>query len=233
MTATISTGTGRNTGEQAGPSLTGPAIVSAGLFAVSLAIGAIFGGAVYSSPFVDDATIQRFYTDHGTLVRWVAFFQFAAAISLAVFVAGMWARLRRLAPAQSSLTYTAVAGGITAAVLLGLNAVVQWSVSHPAVIESAPVRRGLHYLYFGLGGFAHVAAIGLFVAAVSIVAMRERLLPGWFNAAGLVVAGLGMASTLTFVTESTTLLIPLGRFPALIWQVAIAYLLPKALSSAR
>lgn len=233
MTATISAGTNSPTGEQAGPSLAGPAIVSAGLFAVSLVIGAIFGGAVYSSPFIDDATIQQYYTDHGTLVRYVAFFQFAAAISLGVFVAGLWARLRRLAPAQSSLTYTAVVGGVTAAALLALNAVVQWSVSHPGVMESAPVRRGLHYLYFGLGGFAHVAAIGLFVAAVSIVAMRARLLPAWFNVASLLVAGLGLASTLTFVTESTTLLIPLGRFPALIWQVAIAYLLPKVLRPAR
>ncbi|MGH3760839.1 hypothetical protein [Actinophytocola sp.] len=232
MTATVSAPTVRAAGEQ-GPSLVWSAIISAGLFAVSLVIGAVFGGAVYSSPFVDDATIQRYYADHATLVQWIAFFQFAAAIALAVFVAALWARLRALAPEQAGLTYTAVAGGVAAALFLALNAVVQWSVSHPLVIESAPVRRGLHYLYFALGGFAYVAAIGLCVAAVSLVALRARLLPGWFNAASLVVAGLGLASTLTFVTESTTLLIPLGRFPALLWQLALAYLLPKAVRDVR
>lgn len=233
MTATVSAPTVSAVEEDSGPSLTGSAVVSAGLFAVSLVIGAVFGGAVYSSPFIDDATIQRFYTEHGTLVRYVAFFQFAAAIALAVFVAGLWARLRRLAPGQAGLTYTAVVGGVAAALLLALNAVVQWSVSHPLVVESPPVRRALHYLYFALGGFAHVAAIGLCVAAVSLVALRARLLPGWFNAVSLLVAGLGLASTLTFVTESTTLLIPLGRFPTLLWQIAVAYLLPKVVAGSR
>jgi hypothetical protein len=231
MTATVSVETGRTADGEAG--LVTPAVVSAGFFAASLVIGVVFGGSVYSSPFVDDAKIQAFYTDHGTLVQFVAFFQFTAALTLGVFVAGVWARLRALVPGQATLTYTAVIGGGMAATLLALNAVVQWSMSHPAVIESAPVRRGLHYLYFGLGGFAHVAAIGVFVGAVSLVALRARLLPAWFTGLSLLFAGLGVLSTFTFVTESTTLLIPLGRFPTLIWQIAIAFMLPKALRSAR
>ncbi|HEV7651176.1 MAG TPA: hypothetical protein VGP26_23755 [Actinophytocola sp.] len=233
MTATVSVSTGRPADQDAGSGLVTPAILSAGFFAVSLVIGVVFGGSVYSSPFADDGKIQAFYTDHGTLVQFVAFFQFAAALTLGVFVAALWARLRALAPGYATLTYTAVIGGGMAATFLALNSVVQWSMSHPAVIESAPVRRGLHYLFFGLGGFAHVAAIGVFVGAVSLVALRARLLPGWFTAASLLFAGLGVLSTFTFVTESTTLLIPLGRFPTLIWQVAIAFMLPKLVRATR
>jgi len=233
MTATVSVSTSRPADQDTGSGLASTAILSAGFFAASLVIGVVFGGSVYSSPFVDDAKIQAFYTDHGTLVQFVAFFQFAAALTLGVFVAGLWARLRALAPGQATLTYTAVIGGGMAATLLALNAVVQWSVSHPAVNESAPVRRGLHYLYFGLGGFAHVAAIGVFVGAVSLIALRARLLPGWFTAVSLLFAGLGVLSTFTFVTESTTLLIPLGRFPTLLWQIAIAFMLPKVVRAAR
>lgn len=227
MTATLPAGTVPATARPGRRPLVASALVSAGLFAASLVIALVFAGSVYSSPFIDDATIQRFYTDHGTLVRFVALSQFAAAVALAVFAAGLWARLRQLVPGAVTLTATAVVGGVAAALFLALNAVVQWAISHPMVIASQPVRRALHYLYFGLGGFAHVAAIGLFVGAVSLVARRARLLPGWFTALSLVFAAVALASTLTFVTESTTLLIPLGRFPALIWQVALVFLLPR------
>lgn len=235
MTATISdpAGTARPVDDQAGPSLVWPAVVCVALFAVSLLIGVVFGGSVYTSPFIDDHKIQTFYTEHGTLIQFVAFFQFASSVALAVFTAVLWARLRQVAPGQAALTYTTAIGGTLAAAFLGLNAVVQWAMSHPLVIESAPVRRGLHYVFFGLGGFAHVAAIGVMVGGASLLALRARLLPGWFNVLALVFAGLGLLSTLTFVTESTTLLIPLGRFPTLIWQVAFALLLPKAATAAK
>src|ERR1044072_2645111 len=130
MTATVSVGRSRPADQDTGSALAATAILPAGFFAASLVIGVVFGGSVYSSPFVDDAKIQAFYTDHGTLVQFVAFFQFAAALTLGVFVAGLWARLRALAPGQATLTYTAVIGGGMAATLLALNAVVQWSVSH-------------------------------------------------------------------------------------------------------
>jgi len=226
MTATLATDAGPSVDRETGSSLTGSALVSAVLFAASLVIGVIFAGSPYSSPFGDDAALQTFYTDHVTLLQWVAFLQFGSAIALAVFTGVLVARLRRVAPGFAALTYTAAAGGVMAALFLGLNSVVQWAMSHPSVIELAPVRRGLHYLFFGLGGFAHVAAIGVLVGAVSVIALRAKLVPGWLVVASLVVAVLALASPLTFVTESTTLLIPLGRFPALLWQVAVAFLLP-------
>jgi hypothetical protein len=231
MTATLATDAGPSVEREPGSSLAGSALVSAVLFAASLVVGVIFAGSPYSSPFGDDATLRAFYTDHATLLQWVAFLQFGSAIALAVFTGVLVARLRKVAPGFPALAYTAAAGGVMAALFLGLNSVVQWSMSHQGVIESDEVRRGLHYLFFGLGGFAHVASIGVLVGAVSIVALRARLLPRWLVVVSLVVAVLALASPFTFVTESTTLLIPLGRFPALLWQVAVAFMLPAVARS--
>jgi hypothetical protein len=208
-------------------SVRGPALVSAGLFVLSLLIGLVAAGKVYASPFVDDAVSAAFFADHTTAIQWVALTQFGSAIALVVATAAIGSRLRALAPGFPSLTTLAVSGGVVAATLLALNSLVQWALSHPSVTSDPATRRGLHYLFFGLGGFAHVAALGLLVGGVSLVALRTGVLPRWFALVSLVVSVLAVLSPLTFVGESLTLLIPLGRFPTLVWLVAIGFLLPK------
>ncbi|MCT2585841.1 DUF4386 family protein [Actinophytocola gossypii] len=219
MTTTVSRST-------SGASVAVPALVTAGLFVVSLLAGLVFAGAVYTNPFGDDAGIAAFYAGHPTLVSWVGFLQFGTGLALAVLTATLVVRLRSLAPGLPAHTAVAAAGGLVAAAFLALNGLVQWVLAHPGVTEEPAVRRAMHYLYFGLGGFAHVAAGALLVGAVSLVARRAALLPGWLSAAGLVIAGLSLASSLTFVTEPATTLIPVGRFAALLWLVAVGFLLP-------
>jgi hypothetical protein len=214
------------TRRQPGSSVTPPALVSAGLFVLSLLVGLVAAGKVYASPFVDDAVSAAFFADHTTAIRWVALCQFGAAIALVVATTAITARLRALAPGFPALTSLALLGGLASAALLALNSVVQWALSHPAVTEDPATRRALHFLFFGLGGFAHVAAVGLCVASVSVVALRAGLLPKWFTVTSLVVSALALLSPLVFVTESVTALIPLGRFPTLVWLVAIGFLLP-------
>lgn len=203
-----------------------PALVSAGLFVVSLLVGLVASGKVYASPFVDDAVSAAFFAEHGAAIQWVAFCQFGSAIALVIATAAIGSWLRGFAPASTQLI--AVGGGVVAAALLALNSLVQWTLSHPGVIADDATRRGLHYLFFGLGGFGHVAAVGLLVGGVSLACLRAGVLPKWFTVTSLVVAVLAVLSPLTFVGESLTMLIPLGRFPTLVWLVAIGFLLPRA-----
>ncbi|GAB3434074.1 hypothetical protein [Actinophytocola sediminis] len=204
-----------------------PAVVTAGLFIASLLAGLVSAGAVYTSPFTDDADIATFYAEHSTLVVWVGFLQFGTGLALAACTATLVTRLRRLAPHLPGPIAVASAGGLVAAVFLALNGLVQWVMAHPGVVEEPAVRRAMHYLYFGLGGFAHVAAAALLVGAASIVAMRAGILPAWLSGAGLVIAGISLAASFTFVTEAATTLIPVGRFAALLWLVAAGFLLPR------
>lgn len=210
-----------------GTSVKAPALVSAGLFVLSLLVGLVAAGKPYASPFVDDAVSARFFADHGTAVQWMALFQFGSAIALVVASTAIGSRLRALAPDHSSRTALAVAGGIVAAALLALNGLVQWALAHPAVNADPATRRGLHYLFFGMGGFGHVAALGLLVGGVALVSLRTGVLPRWFTMVSLVISALALLSPLTMVGESLTALIPLGRFPTLVWLVAIGFLLRK------
>lgn len=221
MTTTVSRPT------EADSSVAVPALLTAGLFVASLLAGLVWAGAVYTSPFTDDADIAAFYAEHTTLVSWVGFLQFGTGLALAACVATLVTRLRRLAPGLPGPIGIASAGGQAAAVFLALNGLVQWVMAHPDVTAEPAVRRALHHLYFGLGGFAHVAAAALLVGAASLVALRARLLPAWLSATGMVIAGVSVAASLTFVTETATTLIPIGRFAALLWLVAAGFLVPR------
>lgn len=53
-----------------------------------------------------------------------------------------------------------------------------------------------------------------------------RLLPRWLAVAGLVIAAVAELSTLALVAPAFAVLLPLARFPALLWLIAAAALLP-------
>jgi hypothetical protein len=187
------------------------ALVVLGLFVVSLVLGVAFTGSVYSSPFIDDGEIASYYASNSGALRWIALSQFVSALALVVYTSTLVDVLRS--------RRWAVVGGYLAAAFLALNALVQWVLTYPGVISEPSVRRGFHLLFFGLGGFGHVAAGGLLVLGLSMVGV----LPRWLRQAGLVIAVVSLLSLLTFVSETATLLIPIGRFPTLLWLVAAGH----------
>jgi hypothetical protein len=229
MTTTASNDVERSVQPRAGSTIVVSAIVSSALFVVSVALVAA-NGKLYGSPFAEqDPNIAQLYADNSSLVQLVAFLEFASAIALAVFTAAVWARLRALVPPFATPTYIAVGGGILASTFMGLSALVQWSLSHTSVSSDGAVRHAFEYLFFGLGGFGHVAGLALLVAGVSIPAMLTRLVPRWYGIVSLVVAAAGLLSTLTFLTEAApaSALIPLGRFPTFLWLIATAFFLRR------
>ena len=188
-----------------------PAVAVLGLFLVSLVLGVAFTGSVYSSPFVDDGEIGRYYAGNAGALRWIAFTQFLSALALLVFSAEVGQRVKGIA----------APGGYLAAGLLAVNALTQWVLTFDGVISSPETRRGFHLLFFGLGGFGHVAAAGVLVAGLCFTGA----LPTVLRQVGFVLAAISLLSLFTFVTEAATLLIPIGRFPVLVWFVAVGYAL--------
>jgi hypothetical protein len=220
MTATVST-PATATARPAGPGLIAPAVTTVVLFVASVVASGAFGDGLYSSPFATQPSdIAQTYAAHETLIRVIGLLEFASALALVVFTAAVWNRLR-----GSVLTDIAAIGGILAALFMALNALVQWPLSYASVSSTASVRRALEFLYFGLGGFAHVASLGLLVGGVSLVALR--LLPRWFAIGGLVLAAVSILSALTFVVEGTAPLLPIGRFLTFVWLIAVSLLLRK------
>lgn len=209
--------------EGRGPGLVVPALVTVVLFVASVVATLAFGNGLYSSPFVaQPADIAQTYADSSTLIRTVGLLEFASAIALLVFTVVVWTRLRTAAPGLTVVSDVAAFGGVLAALFMVLNALVQWPLSYPSVSASQPVRHSLEFLYFGLGGFAHVATLGLLVGGVSLVGLVVRLTPRWLAVAGLVLGAASLLSALTFVFEGAAVLLPIGRFLTFAWLIALS-----------
>jgi len=161
-----------------------------------------------------------------TPLRWSAFLQLGAAVPLGIFAATAASRLHFLGVRAAGATI-ALFGGAGAALLLAVAAAAQWTAAWPEVAASAPTVRALELLGFAIGGPAHVALLGLLVAGLAVTAGVHRLVPAWLMPAGLVLAALAELSWLSLVFPAASVLLPIARFPALAWLVAVGALLPR------
>ena len=152
-----------------GPPLTGLAAVSTVLFLTGLIASTAMAGATFPSPFDSGASILAYFHGHQDAVKVSAFFQFAAAVPLAIYAATASARLRNLgirAPGAS----IAFVGGALAAAFLAISGVVSWALAQPAVPASPPLVRALCALSFAAGGPGSVVPLGLLIAGLAVPA---------------------------------------------------------------
>ncbi len=68
----------------------------------------------------------------------------------------------------------------------------------------------------------------LLIAGVAVPSLILRLTPGPLAWGGLVIAAIGMVSTLTLLTSALDFTLPIGRFGGLIFIVAASVLLPAS-----
>jgi hypothetical protein len=201
------------------------AVIAAALFVASLVVGGI-GGGPFPSPYDSTTDVLGFFADHRTTVRVLATLQFASAVPLGILSAALVSQLQFLGFGRVPGTLIALTGGILAAGLLLLGAVVAWVLSRPEVAADRAVVRPLADLAFAIGGPAHVVCLGLLVAGLAVPSAIGRLLPRGLALAGVGVAAIAELSTLALVSEPAALLLPLARFGALAWLIAAAALLP-------
>jgi hypothetical protein len=215
------------------PPLAVLAVVYAAVFMASLAVTALLtGGDHYPSPFSATAASLDFFSRHSVAVRWGAFLQLGAAVPLGLFTATVASRLQFLG-VRAAGVHIAFYGGIAASVFLALSAAVQWALSWPDVIESQATAHALQLTAFAAGGPAHVLALGLLLAGVSVTGGIHRLLPRWLMASGLVLAAIAELSWFCLVLPPARYLLPLARFPAFAWLIAAGALIPRSRRQAR
>ena len=209
-----------------GPPLTGLAAVSMALLLTGLIASTAMAGRSFPSPFDSGATIVAYFHGHQDAVKLLAFFQFAAAVPLAIYAATASARLRNLgirAPGAS----IAFAGGTLAAAFLAISGVVSWTLAQPAVPASAPLVRALCALSFAAGGPGSVVPLGLLIAGLAVPAAVGALLPRWLAATGLILAVAAEFSSLCLLADGFAYLLPVARFGGLAWLITAGALLPK------
>jgi hypothetical protein len=199
--------------------------LSLGFLIGGLVVSAALGGVV-PSPFKSAAEVQAYFRDHPAAVQAGAIGQFASAVPLLIYASTASARLRQLGVTAPGATI-ALAGGTVASAALGLSGLLQWTLSRPDVSADTAVVRATSILVFLVGGPGHVVALGLLVAGIAVPSLIIRLLPRPVAWAGLAIAVVAELSTLTLVTSKLAILLPLGRFPALIWLAFAGALLPR------
>jgi hypothetical protein len=223
----VVTGGPRRRQAQGGPPLGILAVVFTALFVAGLAIStAMAGGHTYPSPFSDATGVVAYFHDHRSAVAVSGFFQFGAAIPLAVHAATVSVRLRTLGIQAPGATIAQV-GGVLAAAFLALSGLVSWVLSRPEIDADPSVVRALHDLGFAAGGVGHVVPLGLLVAGIAVPGWLARLLPRWLAFAGLGIAAVAELATLSLLVENLSYLLPLARFTALAWLVVVGFLLPR------
>lgn len=203
---------------QAGPSPALLAGISLLLLLAGLILSALLGGTI-PSPFGDPAAIAAYFAQQHAAVLASAVFTFASAVPLALYAATTTARSS--APGAT----IALVGGVISAAMLGLSGLVTWVLSR--VSGDAPLVRALHDLTFLTGGVGHVVFLGLLVAGIAVPGLLLGLLPRAFAITGIVIAVVAEFATLALIWEGAAILLPIARFPGLIWLIVVGFLLPR------
>jgi hypothetical protein len=215
------------TGIHRSPPLSLLAIVYILLFAAGLIVNILMtSGPQNLNPYNPIDQTQSYYTQYPGALSIAAFFIFASMIPLGLFAVTSVSRLlfHRIHVAG---VHIALFGGIAAAIFLGISGLSTWTLSQPGVATDVGSMRVAQLMTFGSGGLAHVAALGLFMAGISVPCLFTRLMPRWICWFGLILAGICELATLSMIFPQLSVLLPVGRFGSFIWLLAVGFTLPK------
>jgi hypothetical protein len=195
------------------------------LFVAGLTLSAALGGgAFFPSPF-DAAAAQVYFGAHAPAAAVAGFFVFCSAIPLGLFGATATSRLSFFGVRAAGVDIAALAG-TAASLALGFSGLCMWALGQPGVSDLVQATRALHLLAFAAGGPAFAVTFGLFVLGVSLAGGLSRHLPRWLMRLGLAVGVLGQLASLSVLWSPAAMLLPLVRFPGLVWLVSVGACLP-------
>ncbi len=209
------------------PPLLALAAVHVALFLAGIAAPyTLSNGASLPTPYTSVAHVQAYYMRFPDAARIAAFLQFGAAIPLGLFGVVIVSRLlfHRLNVAG---VHIALFGGIGSAIFLGVSGLATWTLSHPDVAANSGALRAVQLLAFATGGVGSVTTFGLLIAGVSVPSLAFRLMPRWLGWGGLGIAAVAELSTVSLLFPTLSPLLPLARFPGLIWLLTAGVAMPR------
>jgi hypothetical protein len=147
--------------------------------------------------------------------------QIISALALFVF-AGCVARMtRRMQGEGSALPGTTRLGGLLAATLYLICGLLGIALIPAAASGNLDLVGTLRTLNFLAGGTLHVASLGIFIVAASLIARRTKALPAWICWLGIVVAVVGLLSLASLAIYYANAFILLGRLLGIVWCAAV------------
>ncbi|MCW2756385.1 MAG: hypothetical protein JWO46_131 [Nocardioidaceae bacterium] len=209
-----------------GPPLGAPALLFAVSFLGAILLGPVTGAGPQPSPYEHTAVLQAYAAGHASTLAFSGWLMLLAATGLALLTALISSRLDYLAPNAPGPTI-ALVGGLLASVFLATSGMITWLMSRDVVSSSGTLTHALQYLNFLAGGPVHTAALGVLVTGTAVTSIFVARTPRWFALVGIAIGAVAGLSTLVLLGESFVPLVPLGRFAAIIWLLAMALLLPR------
>ncbi|WP_329122125.1 hypothetical protein [Streptomyces sp. NBC_01465] len=180
-------------------------VTFAALFIGGMLLSSLLGTGIYPSPLDSETEAAAYFAANQNTVLAQGIAHLLAAVPLALFAT-------TLGNGRARTAGWAAAAALAASGLL--NAAI------PVLNATGDTQHTLHYLTFLTGGQIHVPLLGLLVAAG--VRAGASSAPRWTTVLGVVAASLSVLSLVSFATESAMLLLPLGRFTAILWIVITA-----------
>jgi hypothetical protein len=209
------------------------AIIYFALLAASLIVFNVLShGAAYPRPFGSLQEIRQTYLQYPLAVKWSAVLQMGSAIPLGLLTAALTSRLHFLGVNVTGVSI-ALFGGLATSILLLFSGLCAWVLSQPGIVTGdLSVMHTLQLLAFGSGGMLFGVTLGLFMAGISVPCLFGGYAPRWLAWLGLILAGIGELSFLGFVFPPFYLLLPLVRFPSIVWMVGVGFTMAKSLNIA-
>jgi hypothetical protein len=203
------------------------AMVHVLLFMASLVLlGALTNGKGFPMPFASLEKSREALQKFADAIRLNAFLQFGAAIPLGIFTAAVTSRLSFLGVNVTGVRI-ALFGGFTASLLMTISSLCGWVLSQPGVADSTNIMHAIQLLGFSTGGVAHITALGLLMAGVSVPCLVNKYTPKWIAWLGIILAAVAELSTFSLVFQPATFLLPIARFGAYIWMIGTGFTLTK------
>jgi hypothetical protein len=197
--------------------------VSAGAFLAGVAAATATAASPYPRPGSTPEQISAYFQGSARAARISVAGQLVSAAALLPYGESV-AALAAALPRGRRLAVAARIGSTVAAATLATSALTTAALTGPA--GRSPERAAvLHRRAFLAGGPLHTAAFGLLTGVLGIAGWRSRRLPRPLAAAAGASAVAGLLSPSYLVSERTVLLIPAGRFSALLLAAAAGALL--------
>jgi hypothetical protein len=221
VTTTTSPTTARRARPQGGPPLLVPALAYGALMVTAVALS-----ARAPQPSASATAVSAYDSSHHALLQVAGCLGFAASAPLAIWAATVYRRLQTLGVTAPGAVI-ALAGGMLAAASLGLSGLITWTSSQPGATAYPAAARVLANLGFATGAAGFVVPLALLLAGVAVPSLVLRLVPPALAWAGLIIAAVGVLSTVTLLTPALDGTLPVGRFGGLLWLIAASMALPR------
>jgi hypothetical protein len=212
---------------QGGPPLLIPALAYGALMLTAVALS-----ARAPQPSASADAVVAYDSTHHTVLEVAGCLGFAASAPLAIWAATAYRRLQTLGVTAPGAVI-ALAGGLLAAASLGLSGLITWTSSQLDAAAAPGTARALASLGFATGAAGFVVPVALLLAGVAVPSLILGFVPRTLAWAGLVIAGVGVLSTLVLLTPALDFTLPVSRFGSLLWLIAASIALPRTRLGAR